>query len=1210
MAFPLWMIRLLCVLLWGGVAALADTPPVLRTLPLPYANDIVWDATRSRFFVASGLNVLLVNPETAQIEDTLYIGATPSRVAISSDGQFLYVAIGSQAVVNRYQVANHALTSQILLGTDAQGRRKMPAYMVALPGQPDSVLLALGYWPALDQILFPVQSSEVVVMDGTVQRPQTFSGNVSSLYVRPGDGAIFGWGGGQIYGFAVSGQGVTKSWSAPVGFSPDSMPTWAGNLITDRSGTIFDLNARATTGHIATAGCVIAANAAGDAAYGALGDFRQAALLRFSTATLLQVGSVDLGAGQSDFLGACDFVSVIKTWGVDGLLSSSYQHNGGGSNFVFFHPTGLVTDGPPNVPSPIVDSSGGIRLPLAANSLVYDAVHKRLWAGIPGSVNSVGNSVVGIDPSSGRVMDVIFVGGEPTTMAIASDGSRLYAALANTPLVADLDLNGGKLLRTFSVLDPAAPAVSYSAVSLAPVPGQADSVVVLRTNGITNYLSGILVYTNGVARANVVANLGNRVYPGDAANSYYATDTQIQFGGGTHTIYRLVTDASGIRLDRALQPILLGNDPNFWVSLLVDGGRLYTSQGELWTADISQLLGRFSGDGLPVVFPLQNRVAYAQTSGVKMFDVATFQPVAISPFAYDLRTMHAAAPLGNEGVAAAFAGDIRLIPLSSMKSWDSYCAPTLDPGGQAFPAAGGYGFATVTVNAGCDRSISSGADWVKILSVSDSGSPFSIQYQVVANDGEARFSSLNIAGKKFSIEQQAVTVPGLSFVGSMPHWAVGATWETTFTLVNHGNSPATARVNFFEDFGNELSLPLRFPQIPESGSLRAASLDRTITPGASLILNTAGSANRTVQTGAAQLLATGNVGGFAIFRYNLVGQEAVVPLEIRNAPSYVLAFDTTNGVALGVALQNVSASPASVPMTIRDDTGAVIRTLTLALAAHAHASLVIGEFPLTDNRRGTVTFTTPPGGQISVLGVRFTPPGTLTTIPALANIAGGISSVAHIAVGGGWTTTAVLVNTGASAAQADLAFLDDAGNALPLPITYPQSGTSAFVAEVHHTIGANASLVLQGTGLLSDPVRVGSMRLNTNGNVGGYVIFRYVPSGQEASTPFQDLGANAYIIAFDHTEGVVTGIAVNNASPQAVTVPVTVRDDNGAQIASGSIAVAPNGHTAFGLSTQFPQAVNIRGTVEFASPSGARINVLGIRTTPALTFTTLPPIAR
>ena len=96
-----------------------------------------------------------------------------------------------------------------------------------------------------------------------------------------------------------------------------------------------------------------------------------------------------------------------------------------------------------------------------------------------------------------------------------------------------------------------------------------------------------------------------------------------------------------------------------------------------------------------------------------------------------------------------------------------------------------------------------------------------------------------------------------------------------------------------------------------------------------------------MQVGSAQLLATGAVGGFAIFKYTWANQEAVVPLETRKAPSYVLAFDNTNGVALGVALANALVAPAAVPVIVRDDTGAQIASDTISLAGTGHTSFVL-----------------------------------------------------------------------------------------------------------------------------------------------------------------------------------------------------------------------------------------------------------------------------
>ena len=217
--------------------------------------------------------------------------------------------------------------------------------------------------------------------------------------------------------------------------------------------------------------------------------------------------------------------------------------------------------------------------------------------------------------------------------------------------------------------------------------------------------------------------------------------------------------------------------------------------------------------------------------------------------------------------------------------------------------------------------------------------------------------------------------------------------------------------------------------------------------------------------------------------------------------------------------------------------------------------------------------------------------------------------MAHIAVANHWKTTIVLVNAGSSSAQAHVRFYDDNGNPLTLPLTFPQGGTPASASGVDRTLAANATLVMESTGPDTNPVQVGSMQLATDGKISGFVIFRH-SNGQEAVVPLENRTAAAYLLAFDNTAGVATGVAVNNASAQAATVPVIIRDESGAQIGSGSIGLAANGHSAFVMSTQFPMTANIRGTLEFDTPMGAQIGVVGIRTTPKPAFTTLPPLVK
>ena len=88
-------------------------------------------------------------------------------------------------------------------------------------------------------------------------------------------------------------------------------------------------------------------------------------------------------------------------------------------------------------------------------------------------------------------------------------------------------------------------------------------------------------------------------------------------------------------------------------------------------------------------------------------------------------------------------------------------------------------------------------------------------------------------------------------------------------------------------------------------------------------------------------------------------------------------------------------------------------------------------------------------------------------------------------------------------------------------------------------------------------------------------------------------------------------MALENVSAQTANIPVVIRDDTGAQIGTDTLTLAANGHLAFTLVTdKYPATANIRGTIEFDTPPGAQIGALGIRVPPALTFTTLPALAK
>ncbi|HEV2201280.1 MAG TPA: hypothetical protein VGR73_15795 [Bryobacteraceae bacterium] len=577
-------------------------------------------------------------------------------------------------------------------------------------------------------------------------------------------------------------------------------------------------------------------------------------------------------------------------------------------------------------------------------------------------------------------------------------------------------------------------------------------------------------------------------------------------------------------------------------------------------------------------------------------------------------TFSGSAPTANDSVTlSGFVFELH-IPSASPG-----CTYALDSGGSAFGPGGGGGIVSVTAGPGCDWSVFDIPNWVVITNSAVGSESGVVKYQVLPNTGGDRSANLTIANLSFTIDEQTASLPGLTFIGVMPHIAAEGSWRTEFTVVNKGAAPATARLRFFGDPGGPIALPVTFPQQPPTaGPELAGSFDRLLAANASLIVDTAGPQTPPVLVGTANLTATtAAMDGFAIFHLDPGAQEAVVPVETRDAPSYLLAFDNTGGVVLGVALDNIPFQPANIGVVIRDDTGAELATDSIPMSADGHTSFVLStQYPVTANKRGTIEFDTPPGGRIAVLGIRATPLGstfTTTTVPPLANVGTSGGSIAHIASGNGWQTTFFLVNIGTTVAQADLNFFSDvAGVPLALPLSFPQAGGGAatVASSVSQTLPAGATWIIESEAPLSDPKpTTGSAQLKTNGNIRGFVIFRYNPNGQEAVVPLENRNASAYILAFDNTAGTATGVAINSVSSQAVKVPVIIRDDTGAQIATDTLNLASNGHLSFTLD-KYPMTANIRGTIEFDKPTGAQIGVVGIRAPVTLTFTTLPALAK
>ena len=234
-----------------------------------------------------------------------------------------------------------------------------------------------------------------------------------------------------------------------------------------------------------------------------------------------------------------------------------------------------------------------------------------------------------------------------------------------------------------------------------------------------------------------------------------------------------------------------------------------------------------------------------------------------------------------------------------------------------------------------------------------------------------------------SLQTPTAPSPSLIPAGSGAQLASGHYWETTITLVNKGNFAARAKVEFFDNLGNPLVLPVTFPSTPGVPAVMISTLERTLAAGASLSFSSTGPVD--IETvGWARLSTDGDVDGFAIFRQDVDGaQEALVPIESETPDAWLLWFDNTGTFASGIAVVNNTTTPASIPVIVRDEAGAEIHTQTVELAGLGHISGALSDIlGNTGGKVGSVEFRTPPGGAITVLGLRFNGV-SFTTIPVM-----------------------------------------------------------------------------------------------------------------------------------------------------------------------------------------------------------------------------------
>ena len=537
--------------------------------------------------------------------------------------------------------------------------------------------------------------------------------------------------------------------------------------------------------------------------------------------------------------------------------------------------------------------------------------------------------------------------------------------------------------------------------------------------------------------------------------------------------------------------------------------------------------------------------------------------------------------------------------LTIVQSGDQ-CLYSIAPSGFTFSSQGGETAYYANVESGCPIQLTVNVPWLTVTGTA---------VRAAANTtGSMRQGTISVGNVSTSVFQ-AASLQGPAQSGSMAHFAVGGGWETTFQIVNASSNVKRASLSTFRNSVFEgLGVPAYVDDENFYTSTFSYAINRVLPAHATVGIHSAAAGSALPTVGSANLQFDPGVGAFARFRYVPNGQEAMVPMETRAAKSFTLGFDNTNGITTGIAIsaQSYNTDPSgTVAVTIRDDAGNVIDSASVSMQAGAHDSYLLSDrFPKTAGKAGTIQFATAAAGQISVIGLRSPPSLRFSTIPPVSEIDPGNGTISQLAVGGGWSTTVEVINTTAAPAPAQLTFAASDGTPLILPLSV--SGTTTNSSQLQQTLPPNGRLVVNISGSDSAAVQIGSAHLTSGIGVSGFVRYSYAPLGQDAIVPLETRQAASYVFAFDNTEGAGTGVAVANSGSTAVTIPVTAYDASGIPLATTTVALPAHGQTAFMLGDRIRATLDTRGSVQFTTPAGGTISVLGLRYPGSGAFTTIP----
>jgi hypothetical protein len=243
---------------------------------------------------------------------------------------------------------------------------------------------------------------------------------------------------------------------------------------------------------------------------------------------------------------------------------------------------------------------------LDTNDIVFDPFTRKLYASVPSTAPKVmGNSIVSIDPLTGKLGTPVFIGSEPTRMSISDDGQYLYVVLSGANAVRRMNLTNLTAGTQFTTVSPLFGA--FTASDVAVMPGNRDAVA---TVGYANGIQLWDVTSTGATARPLTRALVNDVYEGSvlawgSPTSLYSNDE----GLSPSTLHRFTVDPTSFAETDATYLDAVGGKITYSGGLLfADGGGVVDPSPA--PPDTPHLVGRLMGGGSSAVDTSINRAFF------------------------------------------------------------------------------------------------------------------------------------------------------------------------------------------------------------------------------------------------------------------------------------------------------------------------------------------------------------------------------------------------------------------------------------------------------------------------------------------------------------------------------------------------------------------------------------------------------------------------